>query len=240
MNLGYMLSGGAPVIKKYKVGATVSNVGVPLLDTSTATAGVRVATVTSLANAIGVSQDTATYTTTQATTMVEGVISCIINPDAVWRAKLSGGAAEGTQLLVTTNSVASSGGTLITITTGDADPSSPTMLDGQAYGLAGNNVALTRTITAVAATTATVVVPFPRAVAVSDTYLLIPFVGASFPAGGVASCVLTTNLYEVRANSDNTGDAAINVVDVEIQTGDPRGRSFLHMLLRDHVLNIST
>jgi hypothetical protein len=172
--------------------------------------------------------------------MTEGVISCIINPDAVWRAKLSGAATEGTLLLVTTNSVASSGGTLITITTGDAVPNSPTMLDGQAYGLAGNNVALTRTITTVDATSATVTVPFPRACAVSDTYLLLPFVGASFPAGSVASCVLTTNLYEVRANSDNTGDAAINVVDVEIQTGDPRGHSFLHMLLRDHILNLST
>ena len=240
MNLAYVISGGAPLIKRYKIGATVSNAGIPLLDQSTATGGVRNATTTSAANAIGVAADTATYTTTQTTTMIEGVVSVIINPDAVYRARMSGAAAEGTQLLLTTNLTASSGGTLITITTGDPVPNSPTMLDGMAFCVTGNNGGLSRVITAVTATTATVVVPFPNAIAVSDTFVLVPWSPANFPAGAVATAVLSTLLTEVRADADASGDAAINAVDVEFDNANARRNSYLHLLLRDHVLNLST
>ena len=102
MNYGMLLSGAAPVIKRYKIGASVGVAGIPLLDISTGTGGVRVATTTSLANCIGLGLDTATYSTVQAAT--EGVVSVVINPDAIIRARLSGAATDGTQLVTTTNS----------------------------------------------------------------------------------------------------------------------------------------
>lgn len=237
MNLAYTLSNGGPLVKKYKIAATVGYAGIPLLDASTATAGVRNATTTSLANCIGLGLDTATYTTTQSASMVEGVVSVVINPDAVIKARMSGSATEGTQLGVTTNSSASAGGTVVTITSGDAAPNSPSMVDGTAIALSGNNVNLLRTISSVAATTATVTVPFPLAIAVNDTFVLIPWSPAHASA---ITAILTTNLYEVRGDSDSTGDAAINCVDLQIDSALPRTNSFLHFLFRDHVLKDST
>mgnify|MGYP001605975174 CR=1 FL=1 len=237
MNAGGLISGGAPVVKYYKVGATVADRGVPLLDTDTGAAGLKASTTTSLADCVGLALDLATYTTTQSATMVEGVVAIIINSDLIVRAKLSGAAAEGTALVVTTNATASAGGTVVTITTGEPAPNSPTMLDGTTYGLSGNNVGLTRAITTVSATAATSVVPFPRAVAVSDTYLLLGW----NPSSGVAiTATLSTLFTEVRNDTGGTGGGLIQPVDLEIQSDAPRTKSFLHFTFRDHVFGINT
>ena len=238
MNVAYILSGGGAVVKRYKVGASAI-AGIPVLDTNTATAGIKNATTTSLADAVGVTIDASTYTTTQATNMIEGVASVVINPDAVLKALMVSAATGNTQLNLTTNSAASTAGTVITITTGDPVPNSPEMLDGTVIGVSGNNVGLTRVITSTDATTATVTVPFPYTIAAGDTFVLVPW-NAPGPNGTAMTADLTTDLTAVRADADAASGAIIGVVDLDFDRSLPRTNSFLHLLLKDHVFGTNT
>ena len=238
MNVGYVLSGAAPVMKRLKIGASAA-LGIPVLDTDTATAGVKNATTTSLADAVGVTVDASTYTTTQSTSMIEGVATVVINPDAVLRAQMVSAATGNTQLNITTNITASAAGTVITITTGDPDPSSPTMLDGTVIGVSGNNVGITRGITSVTSTTATVTVPFPYTIAVGDVFVLVPW-NAPGPNGAAMTVDLTTDLTAVRADQDATGGALVAIVDVDFDRHNVRRNSYLNFLLKDHVYGTNT
>ncbi len=189
-NLGYLLGGGAPVIKKYMVAAGTPDftvAGCPAIDAATTAAGVAPMAAGTLASYIGLSLDTATYTTTQATVLSDGpgVISLVVNTDPVIRLRMSGSTTAGTALPTITNSAASSGGTAVTITTGDIVPNSPTMLDGTLICLTGSNAGLRRKITTVSATVFTVLVPFPYAIASGDTFTAVPyFPGAQTVLGG--------------------------------------------------------
>lgn len=234
MNVGYILSGGAPVMKRFKVGATVS-VGQPVLSRSTA--GVAPGTATGAADAVGTAVDTGTYTTTQATSMVEGVVTTVINPDAVLRALMVSAATGNTQLVLTTNSAAATNGLTITITTGDPAPNSPEMAGGTAYGVSGNNVGISRVITSTTATTAVLTVPFPYTIAASDTFILIPF---SAPGDSADTLDWDTAVVNVRGDLDAAGGALVSIVDVEWDSGFPRSNSKLHYLLRDHAYGTST
>ena len=234
MNLAYVLSGGAPVLKRYKIGASAA-AGIPVVETSGA--GIANATTTAITDAVGVTVDASTYTTTQATSMVEGVATVIINPDAVYRAKMVSAATGHTQLNLTTNSSANSAGTTITITTGDAAPNSPEMSGGTAIGVSGNNKGVSRVITSTGATSATVTVPFPYTIAAGDTFVLIPW---SAPGVSNVTTTLSTDLTEVRGDQAASSTALINVVDLEIDSEAVRSNSFLHLLIQDHMFGQTT
>jgi hypothetical protein len=234
MNLAYLLSGGAPVLKRHKIGASAA-AGIPVTETSGA--GIANATTTAITDAVGVTVDASTYTTTQATDMVEGVATVIINPDAVLRAKMVSAATGNTQLNLTTNSAANTAGTTITITTGDAAPNSPEMSGGTAFCVSGNNKGLSRVITSTAATTATLTVPFPHTIAAGDTFVLIPW---SVPGVSNVTTTLTTDLTAVRGDQAASSTALINVVDLEIDSELPRSNSYLHLLLQDHMYGQTT
>ena len=233
-NLAYTLSGNAPVVKRFKVGATIA-AGHGVLERSSA--GVAAQTTTSLADAVGMSIDPATYTTTQSTTMTEGVVGVIINPDAVYRSLMVSAAAGNTQLNLTTNSAAATNGLTITITTGDAAPNSPEMAGGLAYCVSGNNVGESRIITSTAATTATLIVPFRYTIAVGDTFVLVPW---SAPGVSDATATFTTDLLAVRGDQDAASDAALVVTDVEIDGNHPRTNSKLLWMIRDHMYKDNT
>ena len=230
-NLAYTLSGNAPVIKRFKVGATIA-AGHGVLERSTA--GVAAQTTTSLADAVGMSIDLGTYTTTQSASMTEGVVSTIINPDAVYRSLMVSAATGNTQLALTTNSAAATNGLTITITTGDAAPNSPEMAGGLAYCVSGNNVGESRVITSTGATTATLTVPFRYTIAVGDTFILVPW---SAPGTSSGTATFTTDLLAVRGDQAGTGTATLQVADVEIDVNAPRSNSKLLWLINDHVYN---
>lgn len=193
-NLGYILSGAAPVIKKFKVGATpnFAVAGAPAVVAATTDAGVVPVTAGTVGITVGLALDTATYTTTQSTILASGdaQVSVVINPDAVVRLRCSGTAAAGGNLSTITNSVASSGGTAVTITTGDPIPNSNTKLDGTLICISGANLGLRRRVTTVSATVYTVLVPFPYAIAVGDQFIVVPY----FPGGVTATGVNGDNL----------------------------------------------
>ena len=236
-NLGYVLGGGGPVIKKFFVDAGTPDftvAGAPAIASLTSEAGVAPGAAGAIGGAmwVGLSLDTAVYTTSQATIQTDGpgVISLVINPDAVIRYRMSGDGTAGTALPLVTNSAASAGGTAVTITTGDIVPNSPTMVDGTIICLTGSNVGIRRKITTVSATVFTVLVPFPYAIASGDTFTAVPyFPGAGTVVGG-DDLTLTTTPGTLATEADASiasTTAGVRSVHYDIQydvNGPSRGR----------------
>lgn len=228
MEVSGLLHGGAAVIKTYQVSETFATAGVPALINASAEAGLNPATTTSLADAVGVTLDTATYTTTQGTGASSALrqVKVIINPDAIVKVRFNGGATAGTALTAVTVTTASAGGTAVT--TG-AEWSSPTYLNGTTWGLAGANVGQSRKLTTVSTTAGTVLVPFDYATVVGDTFLRVPY----FPMSTIVA-ELVSNLTEIDGSADPASDASFICIDTDLNgTLDSYG-SFI---FGDHLLN---
>lgn len=174
MEFHSLLNNGAPIIKKYQVNASVLNVGVPLLVPGAGNAGLVLATTTGATSMVGINVDTATYVTAQQTdgSSAERTIGIIVNPDALFRLLMSGGATENTALSLQTETTGSTTGLLIT--TGAAW-NSPTFDEGSAWGYDGANAGQVRKITAVDGTSGTLTVAFDRDIAIGDRFLRAPY-----------------------------------------------------------------
>lgn len=166
-----------------------------------------VATTTGAADFMGIAAETKTYSTTQADfdgypADEEGTIAMICDPFQVIEMLVSGGTTAGTALNATspanilTNTSASSGGTTVTAAeVGTIDHSG-----GILIGRTGNNVGLARRISAHTNNTSTgVTVPFPRALAVSDTFFRFPYSLA------VQSLTFTTDIVQADGTTALTG-----------------------------------
>ena len=233
MEVNGLLSGGAPVVKKYQINATVSNVGVPLLIGGANEAGLDLPTTTAAADVVGLNLDTATYSTTQGTgsSSAESLVSVVINPDAIYRARMSGGATEGTALTLYDVTTANAAGT--TITTGD-DHTSPEFDEGVVWGYDGANVSQSRKITSTTSTAMVVTVPFDNDTIVGDNFLRAPY----WAMQGV-TVQLTTNFYEADASIVVATGAPFLPIDMELNDISSEGRntSYVHMIAGDHFLN---
>ena len=230
MENAYCLYGTAPVIKKMKVGATV-NVGVMTLEN--AAGGLLPCTTTSAVGSYGVSLDTGTYTTTQGDT--EGVVSLDIRPHNVIRARMSGGATEGTDLTTLSNTAAESAGTTIT----DADTGSADMDSGSVWRLvkgdgAGNQTDESRIITTHnSATDFVVTVPFLQDIAAADEFLFCPWSIGTDGNGNVQTSTAFTEADATIASGTGTVAAVVEII--------PRGagNSYVDFLNGDHALNFA-
>ena len=210
-NLGYILGGGGPVVKKYFVDAGTPDftvAGAPAIGSLTSESGVAPMSAGTISLYVGLSLDTATYTATQATIAADGapgVISLVINPDIAIRMRMSGSTTAGTALPLITNSAASAGGTVVTITAGDIVPSAPDMVDGTLICLSGSNVGIRRKVNSTAATTLTSTVPFPYAIASGDTFTVVPY----FPGAGTAAAGDTLTLTATPGTLATEADASV-------------------------------
>lgn len=228
------------VIKRFRTGVNAT-AGTFLLGAGANNAGLQLSTTTSLADAVGLCNDTATYSTTQGSVLDD--VAVTINPLGVYEARLSGGATDGTQLGIWTNSSASAGGTVVTITTGEAAPNSPTMDEGFAYSVSRGHDqgSALRKITSVAATTATVTDPYNTAIAVGEVFIYGPF----FPGDIASSSViqLTTNLGEFDASAASSGDAEVRIIELVVPPGglsDVRRNTRARFLLEDSIFRLNT
>lgn len=234
MNFAYTSNGTPAVFKRYKIGgASFATAGIPALIAAASTAGLALGASSTLTDAVGVTLDTGVYSATQGD--AEGLVTVNINPQSVYKLLMSGGGAAGTTLGLTTNSAAETAGTVVTITTGDPVPNSPTMDEGTIVCISGANVGQTRKITSVAATTATVTVPFLNDIAAGDTFLLVPY----FPFDNACDNIeLTGNLAGANA-LEAVGDGGvmeIHAVEFDVY-GTPRTNSFVYASLQDHILS---
>lgn len=231
MQYAYSLTGNStPVMKKYQVAATAA-AGVPLLIPAAGGAGLATSTTTSAANMVGVTLDSATYVTAQQTdgTSAEREVTMIVNPDAVWRIKMSGGATEDTALTLYDVTTASTDG--LTITTGDAW-NSPTYDEGVVWGYDGANAGSFRKITSVGATAGTVTVAFDQDTVVGDNFLRAPY----WPCQGT-TIQLTTNLTQADASIAVGTGAAFVPVELYLRdiTDSGQTNSFVLACSGDHV-----
>ncbi len=231
MKFAYSLSGNAPVVKKYQIGATSGSVpGVPhCYPTLADTDGVLACTTTTAVDVLGVSLDVpSTRQTAQQSDNSDParLISLIVNPMAVFRSRLSGGATAGTALSPLTNTVASTTGLLTTLALGTAYD------DGVIWGYDGANAGVLRKVTAVGGTNETPIVAFPFDIAVGDRFL-----ACTFGPGEDAGIQLGTLLAEINATADLQATDNFRCIDFFQKDASERGNleSYAEIMSIDHV-----
>ncbi|MCH8914189.1 MAG: hypothetical protein IIA33_11555, partial [Planctomycetes bacterium] len=207
-------------------------VGVPLLIDTAGQGGLNVGAETVAADFVGMSHDTATYSTVQGIgdSSAQSLVSVIIQPDAVWMAALSGGPTEGTALNQHTVTTANAGGTVITTGTAwDSDNYD----EGIVWGYAGANVGQYRKITTTSSTAGTVIVPFDNAINVGDIFLRAPF----WPFA-TTTLQVTSAFFQVDAEEAVATGGEYVVVDHELldRGGSGTTKSKVFFMARDHVL----
>lgn len=211
MEFAYDLGGGTTAtVRKYTVAATNTVVGRPYLKTADGGVGIVLGTTTGAVDFIGVNIDAAgTYGAAQSSDSSDNakITSLIINPCAVYRARLSGGATDGTALTARTVTTASTDG--LTVTHSAYDASSPSMDEGTIWGYSGANAGKVRKITSVSTTATTVILAFPYDTAVGDQFLLAPI----HPTRSITA-QLTTNCTEIDASAAISGDATVVVTEM--------------------------
>lgn len=204
-------SSSTPVLKKYKASAAQAAGTVVIKSAANASGQMSTSTTTSFAAALGFCVDNGlyagsplTYSTTQGNP--EAIFGVIVNPDMILRAQMVTGAT-GTSITQDTVATAVSNGLTVV---GGTSVASPDMDEGLIWFTSGANMGLSRKITSTSSVTATVIVPFPRASAVGDTFL---YTGVNIGATGVT---LTTDLLKVRSDIANSTGAAVGVLDVDL------------------------
>lgn len=237
MRYAYSLGGSSGLKRTYKLGATCV-LGQPCI-WATASAGTLTdATTTSLADCVGVTTHAGTYSATQADT--EGVAEVMIDPFAVFRAKVVPSATENTAYAagdgyLVTQGTANAAGTTIddaTIggTTNDAN-------DGEVFCIYGANVGQSRVlVTHTSSTSLVVTVPFDNTIAAGDLFVYSQY------SPGVIAVQLTTLLTQLNGTiAGATGGAAV-VVGAYVSTVND-GHSVSNPLLEvdfamaDHAFN---
>lgn len=211
MEFSYDLSGGSTaIVKKYQVAATNTVIGRPYVKCADGDVGIVLGSTTNATDFIGVNLDAAgTYAAAQNTDGSDNAkyTSLIINPLAVYRARLSGGATDGTALTQRTVTTASTDG--LTVTHSGYNSSSPDLDEGVIWGYSGTNAGVYRKITGTADGTTTVILAFPRDDAVGDTYLLAPI----YPTRSIVA-QLTTNCTEIDATAAIATDCEMIVAEM--------------------------
>lgn len=232
MKFAYVLSGGSPVIKKYKASAAQA-IGTVVLQVAAGDSGqMTTSTTTGAANALGICVDnglasgaSVSYSATQGAD--EAIFGVIVNPDAVLRAQMVTGAT-GTAITEDTVVTAVSNGLTVV---GGTSVASPSMDEGMIWFTSGSNVGKSRKITSVSSVTTTVVVPFPYASAVGDKFL---YCGLNIGWKGMTT---TTDLKNIRADIASATGADYVAIDLELGAAND---SWVHLLAVDHVFGVAT
>lgn len=231
MNFAYSFSGGAPVIKKYRVASgSTANAGGYVSEIVAGGSGVVLGTTTTVANVVGHTLDAATGSTAPSSDTTP-VTSVVINPDAVYRLLIVKGATGG-QIDILTESAGGSK-TVNTITTGETAPNSPTMDEGTIVCISGANKGQIRKITSVGATAATTVEGWINNNASGDIMILLPWTPADTAANNIN---LTTDLTAARADIAVGTGADMRTIELSIDNSDvfnARNRSLVLAMFDD-------
>lgn len=238
MNFGYSFSGGAPVIKKYRVASgSTANAGGYVTVAVAGGSGVVLGLVTTVADQVGSTLDAATGSTAP-TSDTAAVTSVVVNPDAVYRLLVVKGATGG-QIDILTESAGGSK-TVNTITAGETAPNSPSMDEGTIVCISGANKGQTRKITSVAATTATITEGWVNNNATSDVFILLPWTPADVAGNNVQ---LTTDLASARADIVVGTGADMRPVELIVDQATvtlARNSSYLLAMFDDHIYRQAT
>lgn len=225
MNFAFAFSGGSPIVRKFQIGETMANPGVPVLVGGAGEEGVVLASTTGAADLVGVTLNAATLVTAQQTdnSNPERTVEVILNPDAVYKARLSGGSTSGTDLSIETVTTASTTG--LDVNTGTDFTNFD---EGTIHCISGNNVGISRKITVGDGTDASVTVAFPFDIAVGDEFIVVPFT-----PGEDQFVQLTSDLTEVDASASvDTDNDNFRVLGLEL---NGVGDSYVLLVPFDHI-----
>lgn len=227
MDYAFAFSGGSPIIRKFQIGDAMANRGVPVLVGGAGEEGVVLASTTAASDLVGITTDVQdTVVTAQQTDNSDParLVSVIVNPDAVYRAKLSGGATSGTDLTTYTVTTASTDG--LTVTAGDFN--TVDFDEGTIHCISGANVGISRKITSTSTTAATVTVAFPHDIAVGDEFVVVPFT-----PGEDQFVQLTSDFTEIDCSvATDTDNNNFRVLGLEM---DGVGNSHALIIPFDHI-----
>lgn len=229
------LGGGTPTMMKFQIGVSITKIGIPFMQNAANVAGIVIGTVTNTDNMVGVNLDTAAYVTAQQTdgTSAERRVTLIVNPDAMYRARLSGGATAGTALSTYAATSASTDGLSFTVASG-IDFTSPETDEGMLIGYEGANAGAKRKITSTAATVATLTVAFDQDIAIGDTMMVAPITLLS-----ANTLRLTSDLTEIDCSvavASNTAAMRVLAVDSGGIAGEAKTKSFARIMSGNHAL----
>ncbi len=238
MELAYMLSGGAPVVKRYMAGTTISTAGIPVLgavDAGTDFASVEpmvaTGTPTVSGSQLGLAIDTSgTVAATGIANDADLFVSVIINPDLVIRAKMNNGTTSNTALATTAPTSADSAGATLTGAT--------TFDNGAVWGYTGTNVGSFRRSDDASGSLA---INFVNGTATTDTYLAVH----GFPCGveitNFESYDLTTDLTQSAAQTAIIVQDNFATVDMELRDSTQSGssNSYYHLIANAHLFGSS-
>lgn len=232
------LSGSAPVMKKYHVGITIPDIGVPLIGPTGDNEGLLLGGTTTSADAMGMNLDTGTYNTAQQSDGSDPSqsVTVIVNPDAIWEARLCGSATvEGTALTAYYNTVASATGVLATLsaTSGGATVDMTTMDDKVVFCYSGANAGQYRRAEPADATDINFTQAFRYAIAVNDLFILCPLT-----PGAIQTVTWTDEYYEIDAvvgTSANT-TPTWRAIDLKLNDIGNNGllNSYVDLICMDH------
>ena len=234
MEFAYDLSGGSTaVMKKYQVAATNTTLGVPYLKIADGGTGIVLATVSGAADFIGCNVDAAgTYVTAQQSDNSDTarLTSIIVNPLAVYRARLCGGAANEALSAATITTASDDG---LSVVTSAFDPNSPDLNEGTVWGYSGANTGKVRRIISTAANDATVTVAFPFDIAVGDRFLY-----ANINSSRTILAQFGTDMTTLDATATLSGDATVYTVEMILNDAAADGNIASYGLIHfsDHIL----
>lgn len=233
MEFAYDLSGTTnATIRRYQVAATASAAGRAFLVPAASGSGLVASTTTGTAKAVGVSIDTSgTYVTAQQSdnSDTERSVGIILNPFAVYRLPMNGGATDGTAMVLHT--AASGGSDGLTIVS-DVNTDSPELDEGTCYCISGANVGISRKITSNSTTTMTFTVAWPRDVQAGDLFVVAPY----NPLQGI-TLQLTSSLTQADASIAVGTGAAFKTIELVWGSDEPRTNSYVLAMLANHVLS---
>ena len=236
MEIVGFLHGGAPVIKKYQVAQDVDVIGLALLASTGAEAGLDLSTTTNAADMAGINLDTATYVTAQQSggSDVERTVECVINPDVILKIRMSGGAASSTALSKYAITTATTDGLDCASTnlgSNDMDAGSVWFFDGVNQGQKRKIGAWTN------ATTADPIVAFNGDHQIGDNVMVAPVFPMDIDS---ATITLTTELDQMDASAAiSTGAAEFTCIETVLGDKASEGETTSYILAvpNDHFLN---
>ena len=232
MEIMNMLSGGAPVMKRYMAGTTISTAGIPVLgavDAGTDLGSVEPSTASTTVaqgSQIGLCLDTSgTVGATGVTSDADLFVSVVINPDLVIRAKMNNGATSNTALATTAPTSADSTGVTLTGAT--------TFDNGACWGYTGTNVGSFRRADDASGSLS---INFVNGTATTDTYLAVHGFPCGIEVTNFESYDLTSDLTEVIAQTAVIDQDNYCTVDMELNDSSSRGNltSYYHLIANNH------
>ena len=220
---------GAAILRKFKTGASFATAGVPTRDE---TDGIQPGSTTDWADTVGLAVGIATHSTTPAAG-AEGLIEVDVNPQAILRALMAGGATAGTALTQLVNTAEDTTKLIVT----DADVGTATPASGTMWCTKGANKGQSRIIvTFNSAADIRATVAFYNTIAAGDEFLQCPW-AKEMVGTGIGNVQGTTNVDQADASIvAGTGGVAV-VVDLEL---NERTDSAVLFILGDHIYGNTT